>query len=234
MTTDATCRRTPSPGRDGDAPHSAGVDETREGLQVNDSTTTNTIRANGSFELDVLPLAGDLYRYALSRTKNAADAEDLVQETLLKAFKAYDGVREDTYFKAWTLTIMRHTWISNYRATERRPAEHLVGDVSDEKLPSTPRDASGDMLSAEHHALRDHLDPDMIDALHALPENMRQTVYYIAIEGMKYREAAAVMGVSEGTVMSRMHRIRQNLRLALGGVAQQRGLLRDTDGRRAA
>ena len=74
----------------------------------------------------------------------------------------------------------------------------------------------------------------MIDALHALPEDMRRTVYYIAIEGMKYREAAAVMGVSEGTVMSRMHRIRKNLRLALGGVAQQRGLLRDTDGRRAA
>ena len=106
-------------------------------MQVNDSTTTNTTRANGSFELDVLPLAGDLYRYALSRTKNAADAEDLVQDTLLKAFKAYDGVREDTYFKAWTLTIMRHTWISNHRATERRPAEHLVGDLSDEKLALT-------------------------------------------------------------------------------------------------
>ena len=159
MTTDATYRPTRSLGRDGDVPHSSAVDETREGLQVNDSTTTNTARADGGFERDVLPLAGDLYRYALSRTKNAADAEDLVQETMLKAFKAYGGVREDTYFKAWVLTIMRHTWISNYRATERRPAEHLVGDVSDEKLPSSPRDASEGMLSAEHHALRDLLEP---------------------------------------------------------------------------
>ena len=203
---------------------------------TDDSTTTNTTRADvyRGFERDVLPLAGDLYRYALSRTKNAADAEDLVQETMLKAFKAYGGVREDTYFKAWALTIMRHTWISNYRATTRRPAEQLIGDVSDEQLPSFSRDASEDMLSAEHHALRDLFDPDMFDALHALPEHMRRTVYYIAIEGMKYREAAAVMGVSEGTVMSRMHRIRTNLRLALGGVAQQRGLLRDADDRRAA
>ena len=90
------------------------------------------------------------------------------------------------------------------------------------------------MLSAEHHALRDLLDSDMIRRADALPEDMRRTVYYIAIEGMKYREVADVMGVSEGTVMSRMHRIRTNLRLALGGVAQQRGLLRDADGRRAA
>jgi RNA polymerase sigma-70 factor (ECF subfamily) len=236
MTTDATCRQTQRLRRDGDAPHPAGDDETREGLRINDSATASTARADvdGGFERDVLPLAGDLYRYALSRTKNAADAEDLVQDTMLKAFRAYGAVREDTYFKAWTLTIMKHTWISNHRATERRPAEHLVGDVSDEQVPSWSPDASEDMLSAEHHALRDLLDSEMTDALSALPEDMRRTVYYIAIEGMKYREAADLMGVSEGTVMSRMHRIRTKLRLALGDVAQQRGLLRDADGRHAA
>jgi RNA polymerase sigma-70 factor, ECF subfamily len=186
-----------------------------------DSATTSASLhvSDGSFEQDVLPLAGYLYRYALSYTKNATDAEDLVQETMLKAFKAFDRVREDTYFKAWTLTIMKNTWISNHRATTRRPAEHLIGDLDDEQLASSGRDASEHVLSAEHYALRKLLHSDVINVLHGLPEHMRLTVYYVAIEGMKYREAALVMGVSEGTVMSRMHRIRTSLRLSLGDVS---------------
>jgi RNA polymerase sigma-70 factor, ECF subfamily len=203
---------------------------------TDDSTTTNAASAHHArgFERDVLPLAGDLYRYALSHTRNAADAEDLVQETMLKAFKAYGRVREDTYFRAWSLTIMKNTWISNYRASARRPAEHLVGDLSDEQLAPSSRGGAADVPSAEHHALRDLLDSDMFDALHALPEDMRRTIFYVVIEGMKYREVATVMGVSEGTVMSRMHRIRKTLRLALGGLAEPQRLVCEVDGRRAA
>jgi RNA polymerase sigma-70 factor (ECF subfamily) len=237
MTTDTPCPRDSGPGglprvSQQDA-HDADSEMVEERDDSRDTCASDAHSSRG-FERDVVPLAEGLYRYALSRTKNAADAEDLVQETMLKAFKAYGSVREDTYFKAWALTIMKHTWISNYRAAERRPAEHLVGDLSDEHLPSSSRDTSEDMLSAEHHALRDFLDPDMSAALHALPEDMRRTVYYIAIEGMKYREAAAVMGVSEGTLMSRMHRIRKELRLTLGDVALQRRLLSRANGRRAA
>jgi RNA polymerase sigma-70 factor, ECF subfamily len=182
-------------------------------------TTTNPSGSDGRFEQDVLPLAGFLYRYALSYTKNPADAEDLVQETMLKAYKAFDRVRENTHFKAWTLTILKNTWIGNHRATKCRPAEHLIGDLADEQLAASGRSASEHMLSAEHYAIRKLHHSDVIDALHSLPEHMRQTVYYVAIEGMKYREAALAMGVSEGTVMSRMHRIRTNLRVSLGDVS---------------
>jgi RNA polymerase sigma-70 factor, ECF subfamily len=190
--------------------------------------------SGGSFERDVLPLTGDLYRCALAYTKNAADAEDLVQETMLKAFKAFDRLREDTHFKAWLMRIMRNTWISKYRAEQRRPAESLVGDVCDGQFDSALRDPSGQVLSAESQALRHMLDPDVIAALLALSEDMRETVYHVAIEGMKCREAAELMGVSEGTVLSRMHRIRSNLRQSLGNIALQQGLLPDVDNSNAA
>ena len=84
-----------------------------------------------SFERDVLPVAGDLYRRALAYTKNDAHADDLVQETLLKAYKAFDKLRLETHLRAWLLCIMRNTWINNYRADLRRPVETLVGDIAD-------------------------------------------------------------------------------------------------------
>lgn len=163
-----------------------------------------------SFERDVLPLAPELYRRAVGYTKNAADAEDLVQETLLKAYNAFDRLRADTYLRAWLLRIMRNAWISDYRARLRRPAESLVGEVDD---------GTDHAVSAENQVFRHLLDPDVSAALFALSTEMRETLYWVAVEGMSYRETAEIMGVPEGTVMSRMHRSRASMRRSLGDAA---------------
>jgi len=172
------------------------------------------------FERDVLPLAGDLHRRAWAYTKNSADAEDLVQETLLKAYKAFGQLRADTQLRAWLMCIMRNTWISNFRAAQRRPDEVLIGDVADGRLDS--ESSHGHAVSAEYQALSHVLDPELVSALLALSEDVRETVYYVAIRGMGCREAAEAMGVPEGTVLSRMHRTRIKLRESVS--MESRGL----------
>lgn len=141
---------------------------------------------------------------------NAADAEDLVQETMLKAYNAFDRLDDHTYLKAWLLRIMRNTWISDHRARLRRPTERLVGEIDD---------GAEYALSAESQVFRDQLDPDVSEALFALSAQMRETLYWVAVEGMTYRETADIMGVPEGTVMSRMHRSRASMRRSLGDAA---------------
>lgn len=166
------------------------------------------------FEHEVMPLVKDLHRAAYAYTRNAADAEDLVQETLLRAFRAFDSLTGEYRLKAWLLSIMRNTWISRYRATLRRPPETLTGDLHDGHV-----DAKGfgpDSHSAEHIVLRDMPDPHVVDALEALPEPLRLTVYYVAVVGLSCHEVSTVMGVPKGTVMSRMYRSRLHLRRHLG------------------
>jgi RNA polymerase sigma-70 factor (ECF subfamily) len=167
------------------------------------------------FEREVLALRGDLRRRAWFYTKNDADADDLVQETLLKAFKAFRRLRMDTDLRQWLVCIMRNTWISNYRTTQRRPAEVLSGDFADGHLDSGALPGAARAPSAEHHALRHVMDPDLLAALLALPADTRKTIYYVAVCGMGSREAAEIMGIPQGTVLSRMHRIRTKLRESL-------------------
>jgi RNA polymerase sigma-70 factor (ECF subfamily) len=167
------------------------------------------------FEREVLALSGDLRRRAWSYTKNDADADDLVQETLLKAFRAFDRLREDTNLRGWLVCIMRNTWISNYRTAQRRPAEVLSGDFADGHLDSGALPEAARTSSAEHQALRHVMDPNLLAALLALPADTRKTIYYVAVCGMGSREAAEIMGIPEGTVLSRMHRFRIKLRESL-------------------
>ncbi|MGB3484653.1 MAG: sigma-70 family RNA polymerase sigma factor [Mycobacterium sp.] len=166
------------------------------------------------FEREVMPLLADLRRRALAYTHNAADAEDLVQETLLKAYRAFATLGRDRYLKAWLLRIMRNTWINNYRAGLCRPTEALVGDLTDGNLDIVSQ-WSRHECSAEHIALRGMADPGTVAALSSLPEKVLLTVYYIAIVGLSYREVSTAMNVPPGTVMSRMHRGRLLLRRSL-------------------
>ena len=179
---------------------------------------------SSGFERDVLPLAGDLERFAIRYTNNRVDAEDLVQETLLKAFKASHKLGDETYCKKWLLTIMRNTWIDKYRAESRRPAENLVADISDHH-EGTAAHTFCEAPSAEQQALRHTFDADLGRVMHALPEQLRETAYFVAIEGMKAREVAELMDIPLATVASRMHRFRQHVRRSLATVAKQNGLL---------
>jgi RNA polymerase sigma-70 factor, ECF subfamily len=183
-----------------------------------------------SFERDVLPLAGALHRHALAYTRNRADAEDLVQDTLLRAFKAFDRVSDNTHFKAWLLTIMRNAWITTHGAAVHRPAERLVPGVAEHPTAAA---LAEDSSSAEHLALRNVIDTDVRRAVLGLSEEMRRTVYFVAVEGMNCREVAEVMGVSQGTVLSRLHCCRRYLRRSLAEIARRRVLLDET-ARRAA
>lgn len=182
--------------------------------------TFHTMALGRDFNREVMPLAGELYRRAYSYTRNAADAEDLVQDTLFRAYRAFHALREGSHIKAWLLRIMQNAWISRYRATLCRPAETLVGRWADGDVGASSGPASAQANSAENIALRDVVDPDLVEALSALPEALRLTIYYVAVRGLTCREVAGVMGVPEGTVLSRLHRGRRQLRKALGDPAR--------------
>lgn len=152
-------------------------------------------------ELDVL------FRVAMSLTHNSADAEDLVQETLMRAFGAIERF-DGRYPRAWLLTIMRNAQVNRVR--RRRPELMRDPEVGDRLLESqTPHD------SAEHDALRDAFDAAVEEALEALPEKFRQVVGLVDLDGLSYQQAADVIGVPVGTVMSRLHRARQRIRAHL-------------------
>lgn len=171
---------------------------------------------HSEFEDAVLPHTAELQRRAMGyANNNHADAEDLVQETLLKAFNAFHRLPDDVYLRAWLLRILRNTWISDYRTSLRRPAESLGGDLADGHLDY----AADNALSAESQVLRSMLDPALATAFGSLSADMRETLYWVAIEGLTYREAADIMGIAEGTVMSRMYRCRAGLRESLGRAA---------------
>ena len=167
------------------------------------------------FERHVLPLCGDLRSRARSYTKNDADADDLVQETLLKAFKAFDELRDESHPWGWLVCIMRNTWISNHRATQRRPAEVLSGEIAEGRLGARALTEAACAVSAEHHALRHVMNPGLIASLQELSVEIRKTLYYVVICGMDTRGAAGILGIPEGTVLSRMHRARIKLRQSL-------------------
>src|SRR5882757_2479354 len=168
------------------------------------------------FIRDVLPLVDQLYRAALRYTRIPTDAEDLVQETMAKAYAGFHSFRAGTNLRAWLFRILTNTWISSYRTAQRRPDEVLAADVTDVRLSAaTP--------SAELAALEAMVDEDVRDALQALPEAQRLVVYYADVEGFRYKEIAAIMDMPLGTVMSRLHRGRKNLRALLIEVAAARG-----------
>ncbi|ULN50654.1 sigma-70 family RNA polymerase sigma factor [Mycolicibacterium goodii] len=167
------------------------------------------------FQNEVKPLLGDLHRRAYAYVRDTSDAEDLVQETLLRAYRAFDRLGENYQLMPWLLAIMRNTWISRYRAAKRRPAESLVGEFLETYVDVSSRGTSGETRSAEDAALRNMSDPAVVAALSDLPESLRLTMYYTAIVGMSCREVSTLMDIPKGTVMSRLHRGRHQMRRAL-------------------
>ncbi|HVB90992.1 MAG TPA: sigma-70 family RNA polymerase sigma factor [Acidimicrobiales bacterium] len=173
-----------------------------------------------------------LYSAALRMTRNAADAEDLVQETYLKAYRSYGSFTEGTNLRAWLYRILTNTFINSYRAAQRRPEVIDVEDVEDlylYKRLSGPGAGGGDSgRSAEDEALDRFTDEDVKAALEALPEAFRMAVLLADVEGFSYKEISEITDVPIGTVMSRIHRGRRALQKALHDVGAARGLVGST------
>lgn len=179
-----------------------------------------------TFETDVEEFLPQLYSAALRMTRNPTDAEDVLQEALLKAYRGYHTFTVGTNLKAWLYRILTNTYINKYRKQQRRPSEVELGELEDLYLFKRMGDVStgGASASAEQEALDTFVDEDIKSAVEDLPAHFRLPVLLADVEGFSYKEIASIMDVPIGTVMSRLHRGRKQLQRALWRIAEQRGI----------
>ncbi|HLS64797.1 MAG TPA: sigma-70 family RNA polymerase sigma factor [Ruania sp.] len=176
------------------------------------------------FETDAMPYLDQLYGAALRMTRNPADAEDLVQETFAKAFAAFHQYKPGTNLKAWLYRILTNTFINTYRKKQRAPQESDSDSVEDWQIHRAASHTSTGLRSAETEALDALGDTEVKDALAQLPEDFRLAVYLADVEGFAYKEIAEIMDTPIGTVMSRLHRGRGQLRQLLADHARSLGM----------
>lgn len=175
------------------------------------------------FEKDAIPFLDQLYGAAMRLTRNPADAEDLVQDTYAKAFSAFHQYKPGTNLKAWLYRILNNTFISNYRKAQRQPQQTHASEIEDWQEYRAASHHSKGMMSAEAEALENLPQSEIRDAMSKLPEDRRMVVYLADIEGFAYQEIADIMETPIGTVMSRLHRGRKQLRELLADYARELG-----------
>jgi len=183
------------------------------------------------FADDAMPFMNQLFATAMRMTRNRADAEDLVQETYLKAYRAYERFEAGTNLRAWLFRIMTNNYINRYRKQQRRPKESDLEDVQDlylyRRLGGNETAALG--RSAEDELFDQITDSDILEALEDLPDQYRTAVLLADVEGFAYKEIAEILDIPIGTVMSRLHRGRKKLQEQLYAFGLARGYVNDTD-----
>ncbi len=209
-----------------DAARAAEQDTAARAQAAIDQQTETAQERTARFERDAMPLIDQLYGAALRMTRNPADAEDLVQEAFLKAYAAFGSFTAGTNLKAWMYRILTNTYINGYRKKQRQPQQYPTDEITDWQLADAAEHSSRGLRSAEVEALDLLPDSEIKNALQELPEDFRMAVYYADVEGFAYKEIAEIMGTPIGTVMSRLHRGRKQLRGLLGDVARERGFVK--------
>jgi RNA polymerase sigma-70 factor (ECF subfamily) len=177
-----------------------------------------------AFAAEAMQYAPQLYSAALRMTRNAADAEDLVQETYLRAYRGFGGFEEGTNLRAWLFRILTNTFINTYRAKQRRPHETELDDVEELYMYRRLGTIGTTTRSAEDQLFDLFTDDEVKAALEELPENFRMPVLLADVEDFSYKEIAEMLDIPIGTVMSRLHRGRKAMQKRLFEYAEARGL----------
>jgi RNA polymerase sigma-70 factor (ECF subfamily) len=189
--------------------------------------TQPTTEPQAEFERAALPFVDSLYNTAYRMTRNPEDAEDLVQETYLKAYKYRDKFEEGTNLKAWLFKILKNTFINSYRKKQQAPPQSDFAEIEEAFENQVSEDAAGQMKNPEDELLEHVLDEDVQRALDSLPADYRMVVLLADLEGFSYREIAEILEIPVGTVMSRLYRARKLLESAMLLYAREHGYLRD-------
>ena len=199
------------------------ADSVREGAPAPAASDAHAL--DERFDREALPFLRELYGAALRMTRNPSDAEDLVQETFLRAYRGFAGFEEGTNIRAWLHRILSNAFINTYRKKQRQPQT-----VSDEEVPEwylyEKLSAAGAEPSAEARVIESLPDEDVQAALDAIPEQFRVAVLLADVEGLSYKEIAEMLEIPIGTVMSRLHRGRRALEKALWKTMSERGIVR--------
>ena len=178
------------------------------------------------FQTEALPLLDSLYAAALRMTRNPADAEDLVQETMLRAYRSFDRFEPGTNLKAWLFRIMTNAYINTYRKRQREPQKVSSDDVEEFDLYQELKNHDSRFAETPESIVLDGLlDSDIVEAIEDLPEQFRLAVVLSDVEGFSYAEMAEIMDVPMGTVMSRLHRGRKALQKRLLDLAIDKGIV---------
>ena len=181
------------------------------------------------FTHDAMQHAPQLFSTAMRMTRNRSDAEDLVQETFIKAWRSFTTYQQGTNLRAWLFRIMTNTYINKYNAQQRKPTETELDDVEElflyKRLGSV--DQSQLSQSAEDQMLSLFTDDEVKKALEELPDQFRIPVLMSDVEGFSYKEIAEILEIPLGTVMSRLHRGRKSMQKMLYEYAKERGLINE-------